>query len=165
MGHRLAGGILSDLLSGVGRALARALKPNPSRGGPPDDMPLRIRDAYLRIIERGQNVSHAGDDVLRAFGLDDLLSGEIVGEQFGGGRSGTSGRHGRGAFSGGLRSVWGGSSGITGWSLSPGGGSLLGRLGGFLFSGRLASGLFSGSALSLCASFFFFFRSRLLFLF
>ena len=50
-------------------------------------MPLCVRDADNRVVEGRQDVGNATDDILGAFGLDDLLSGEIVGQQLGRGGS------------------------------------------------------------------------------
>jgi hypothetical protein len=59
--HRLAGGVLRDLLRGVSRALARAFEPDAPGGGPADEIAVHVGDADLRVVERGQNVGNAGN--------------------------------------------------------------------------------------------------------
>ena len=88
--HGLAGGVLGDLLRGVGGALARAFEADAAGAGPTDDVALHVGDGHLGVVESGENVGDASSDILRALGLDDLLAGQIVGQQFGSGGSGGS---------------------------------------------------------------------------
>ena len=71
--HRLARGVLRDLLRGVGRAFARTFETNAAGARPADEIALHVGDGDLRVVERGQNVGDAGDNILRVLGLDDLL--------------------------------------------------------------------------------------------
>ena len=87
--HRLAGGILGDLLRGVSGALARAFETDAAGARPAEHVALHVGDGDLGVVESGQNVRDADGDVLRALGLDDFLAGQIIGQQFGSGRSGS----------------------------------------------------------------------------
>src|ERR1051326_7893239 len=80
--HRLPGRILRDLLGSVSRALAGTFESNAACARPTDDVALHIGDADQRIVESGQEIGRADDDILCALGLDDLLASQIVGEQF-----------------------------------------------------------------------------------
>src|SRR3974390_3161015 len=53
--HGLPGGVLRDLLSRVGGALARALESNAAGAGPADDVSLHVGDAYEGVVECSQN--------------------------------------------------------------------------------------------------------------
>ena len=86
--HRLAGGVLRDLLRGVGRALARAFETDAAGAGPADQVALHVGDGDLRVVESGENVRDAGGDILRVLGLDDLLGIGIFAQKFGSGRRG-----------------------------------------------------------------------------
>src|SRR5438046_6638230 len=91
MGHGLARGVLSDLLRGEGRALARAFESNATSGGPAEQISLHVGDRHLRVVECRQDVRDANRDVLGAFSLDDLFGTSVLTEQFGSGGSGGSG--------------------------------------------------------------------------
>src|SRR5438309_2229364 len=68
MSHRLTRGILGDLLRGVSRALARAFETHTPGTRPAEDVALHVGDVDLRVVERREDVRHAGADVLRALG-------------------------------------------------------------------------------------------------
>src|SRR5437867_8673742 len=92
MGHRLAGGVLSNLLGGERSALAGALETNAASAGPPDNVALHVGNGDERVIESGENVRDAGTDVLGVLGLNDLLLLRAFAEQFGGGGRSHGGR-------------------------------------------------------------------------
>src|SRR5450432_64043 len=84
--HRLTRGVLRDLLGGVSGAFARAFETDPTRAGPADEISLRVGDRDLRVVERGQNICDAGDDILGVLGLDDLFRIGVFTQKFGSGR-------------------------------------------------------------------------------
>jgi hypothetical protein len=90
VGHRLAGGVLGDLLGGVGRALAGAFEADAPGAGPADDVALHVGDADLVLLNVARMLAMPLDDVLGALGLDDLLAGHLVRQQLGGGGRGAS---------------------------------------------------------------------------
>src|SRR5437867_1595814 len=55
--HSLPGRVLRHLLRRVRRALARSFERYPSGTRPTQQIPVEVGDAYLRVIERGQNMS------------------------------------------------------------------------------------------------------------
>ena len=58
MRHRLAGGILGDLLGGVSSALARAFEADPAGGGPADQISVHIRNADLGVVVLARGRGH-----------------------------------------------------------------------------------------------------------
>ena len=119
MRHGLAGGVLGDLLRGVGRALAGAFETDATGAGPSDDIAMHIGDADQGVVESGQDVGNAVDNVLGVLGFDDLLGIGVLAQKFGGGGRGNR-RGGRGGLRGSGRGAFGGLF-------------LLLRLGGLLF--------------------------------
>ncbi len=80
MAHRLARGVLCNLLRRISCAFAGTFESDPASARPADDMPLHVRDAHESVVESSQYVGNANEDILSAFGLDDLFAGQIVGQ-------------------------------------------------------------------------------------
>src|SRR6478736_1166576 len=139
VGHRVARGVLSDHLGGIGGGLARTAEVALAGRGPGDDVALRVRDGDDGVVEGGRDVRDAGADVLRTLGLADLDGRKLLLEEILG-RDGL--RHATNEFNG-----LGVSRG-SGFAIS-GLGSLrsLGGFGGLGFGGRSGSSdAFSGGS-------------------
>ena len=64
VGHRLAGGVLRDLLRGERGALARSLETDASGAGPAEDVAVHIGDVYQGVVESREDIGNPNADIL-----------------------------------------------------------------------------------------------------